>query len=380
VTALVDVLFLLIGIALGAFVMYTRQRGERSAIDALVERAKSDLHESTTHRLSEFDRMVREIETKRSEDSGALRAQLEQLLSRADKIETAANALSNQTSTLVTALRSPTTRGKWGEIQLRNVVEKAGMLAHCDFDEQQTVAFEGGRGRPDMTIRLPGDRHVFVDAKAPTDALQAALEAHDDESRRELVKRHARALQDHVDALAKRNYQTHEGSADFVIMFVPGEAFLSAACTENPMLIEYALDKGVLIAGPLSLISLLRSFAMGWQAVKQEENAKRIAALGRELYERTARFADKLVNVGRNLERSVSAYNEAIGSYESRLLPQGRKLKDEAAITGDELPEPSVIDLAPRAVTALDAEPRDPRAKRKPAEPNLFQNHNDQAG
>jgi DNA recombination protein RmuC len=357
VNAIVDLVFLLVGIALGAFVMYTRQRGERSAIDALVERAKNDLHESTTHRLSEFDRMVREIESRRSEDSGALRAQLEQLLSRADKIETAANALSNQTSTLVTALRSPTTRGKWGEIQLRNVVEKAGMLAHCDFDEQQTIAFEGGRGRPDMTIRLPGDRCVFVDAKAPTDALQAALEAHDDESRRELVRRHARALQDHVDSLAKRNYQASDGSADFVIMFVPGEAFLSAACTENPMLIEYALDKSVLIAGPLSLISLLRSFAMGWQAVKQEENAKRIAALGRELYDRTARFAERLVNIGRNLERSVGAYNEAIGSYESRLLPQGRKLKDEAAISGDELPEPDVIDLAPRSVTALDAEP-----------------------
>ncbi|HTZ54723.1 MAG TPA: DNA recombination protein RmuC [Candidatus Acidoferrum sp.] len=379
-SAIVDLLFLLVGIALGAFVMYSRQRGERSAIDALVERAKSDLHESTTHRLGEFDRMVREIENKRSEDSGALRAQLEQLLSRADKIESAANALSNQTSTLVTALRSPTTRGKWGEIQLRNVVEKAGMLAHCDFDEQQTIAFEGGRGRPDMTIRLPGNRVVFVDAKAPTDALQAALESHDDEARRELVKRHARALQDHVDALAKRTYQTSEGSADFVIMFVPGEAFLSAACTENPMLIEYALDKSVLIAGPLSLISLLRSFAMGWQAVKQEENAKRIATLGRELYDRTARFAEKLVNVGRNLERSVGAYNEAIGSYESRLLPQGRKLKDEAALDGDELPEPSVIDLAPRTVTALDAEPRDARAKRKPAEPNLFQNQSDQVG
>ncbi|MGC2128756.1 MAG: DNA recombination protein RmuC [Candidatus Aquilonibacter sp.] len=394
-TTLVDLLFLLTGIALGAFVMYSRQRGERAAIDALLERAKNDLRESTTNqagervgqivapiaeRLTEFDRVVREMESKRSEDSGALRAQLEQLLGRADKIETAANALSNQTSTLVTALRSPTTRGKWGEIQLRNVVEKAGMLAYCDFDEQQTIEFEAGRGRPDMTIKLPGNRRVFVDAKAPTDALQAALESADDDARRALVKRHARALQDHVDALSKRNYQSSEGSADFVVMFVPGEAFLSAACTENPMLIEYALDRSVLIAGPLSLIPLLRSFAMGWQAVKQEENAKRIAMLGRELYERTARFADRLVNLGRHLERSVGAYNEAVGTYESRLLPQGRKLKDESAIGGEDLPEPGVIDLAPRTVTALDAEPRDRRATRAPAEPNLFQNQNDQAG
>jgi DNA recombination protein RmuC len=231
-----------------------------------------------------------------------------------------------------------------------------------------------------MTVNLPGNRRVFVDAKAPTDALQAAFDAVDENARRDLVKRHAKALQEHVDALAKRNYQSGEGSADFVIMFVPGEAFLSAACTENPMLIEYALDKGVLVAGPLALISLLRSFAMGWQAVKQEENAKRIAALGRELYDRTTKFAERLVTLGKHIERSVAAFNDTVGTYETRLLPQGRKLKDEAALGNEDLPEPSVIDIAPRAVTALDAEPRDRRAQRAPAEPNLFQNRNDQAG
>lgn len=382
-----NIAFLLVGIALGVCVMLFRQRAERSAIDALLERAKNDLRDAAGDRagerageivaplaqkLGEFDRLVREMENKRSEDSGGLKEQIANLLSRAEKIETAANALSNQTSTLVTALKSPSTRGKWGEIQLRNVVEKAGMLEYCDFDEQQTIAVDAGRGRPDMTVKLPGSRRVFVDAKAPTDALQAAFEAVDENARRELVKRHAKALQDHIDALAKRNYQASEGSADFVIMFVPGEAFLSAACNENPMLIEYALDKGVLVAGPLALISLLRSFAMGWQAVKQEENAKRIAALGRELYDRTTKFAERLVNLGRQLERSVSAYNEAVGTYETRLLPQGRKLKDEAALAGDDLPEPSVIDLAPRAVTALDAQEQ--RRPKRPAEPNLFQN------
>jgi DNA recombination protein RmuC len=391
--ALIDLVFLAVGVVLGAFLMYGGTRRERAAIETLLERAKTDLRDTTAaqagtrvgeivapiaDRLTQFDRLVREMENKRSEESGALREQIAQLLSRADKIETAANALSNQTSTLVTALRNPATRGKWGEIQLRNVVEKAGMLAYCDFDEQQTVAFESGRGRPDMTIKLPGSRCVFVDAKAPIDALQAAFEEVDEPARRELVKRHARALQDHIDALAKRNYTSGEGSADFVIMFVPGEAFLSAACTENPMLIEYALDKGVLVAGPLSLISLLRSFAMGWQAVKQEENAKRIALLGRELYERTTKFAERLVTLGKHIERSVSAFNDTVGTYETRLLPQGRKLKDEAALSADELPEPSIIDIAPRAVTALDAEPRDRRSKRAQAEPNLFQN--DQAG
>ncbi len=387
-TAAIDLIFLFVGLALGVSVMLFRQRGERGALEALLERAKNDLGDTTTKRttervgeivapiaekLGEFDRLVREIESKRHEDTGNLKAQIENLLKRADKIETAAQALSTQTSTLVTALKNPTTRGRWGEIQLRNVVEKAGMIDYCDFAEQQMIGVGEGRARPDMTIKLPGNRKVFVDAKAPTDALQAAFEAVDDDARRELVKRHAKALQDHIDALSKRAYHTVEGSADFVIMFVPGEAFLSAACNENPMLIEYALDRGVLVAGPLSLMGLLRSFAMGWQAVKQEENAKRIAAIGRELYERTTKFAEKLAKVGQNLERSVAAYNESIGSYESRLLPQGRKLKDEAGLTGD-LQEIDVIDVVPRPITALDADTGG-RKKRDPATPNLFQNH-----
>ena len=406
-STLADLVFLVVGAGIGAALVFLAQRArvarleeriaasgdQAHAVEALLERTKNELRETTTARaservgeivapiaqkLGEFDRLVREIESKRNEDTGNLKAQIENLLQRADKIETAANALSNQTSTLVTALRSPSTRGKWGEIQLRNVVEKAGMLAYCDFEEQQTIAIESGRGRPDMTVNLPGSRRVFVDAKAPTDALQAAFDAVDEDARRDLVKRHAKALQEHIDALAKRGYHQIDGSADFVIMFVPGEAFLSAACNENPALIEYALDRGVLVTGPLSLISLLRSFAMGWQAVKQEENAKRIAALGRELYERTTKFAERLVKLGATIERSVAAFNDTVGTYETRLLPQGRKLKDEASLSSDDLPEVSVIDLAPRGVTALDAQERPARAKRTPGAPQLFQN--DEAG
>lgn len=250
-------------------------------------------------------------------------------------------------------------------MQLRNVVEKAGMTEHCDFDEQQTIAIEGARLRPDMTVNLPGGRYVFVDAKAPLDAMQAALEATADERRRELIKKHARALRDHVDALARRGYQNAESSADFVIMFVPGESFLSSACSEDPMLVEYALDKGVLVTGPLQLIGILRTFAVGWQAVRQEENAKRIAAIGRELYERAARFAEHLVKLRKALEGSVDAFNAAVGSYETRLLPQGRKLKDEAALSDDEFPEIGAINTAPRPLTALDAPPEATRIPRK---------------
>ncbi len=402
-TIAIELLFLGLGIIVGASLVHLGQRAriarleerlsatsdQSSVVEALLERAKNELRESTSdraservgelvaplaQRLGEFDKLVREIENKRSEDTGGLKAQIDNLLKRADKIETAAMALSNQTSTLVTALRSPATRGKWGEITLRNVVEKAGMLPYCDFNEQQTISVDERTGRPDMTVNLPGNRCVFVDAKAPTDSLQAAWDAEDDDTRKALVKKHAQALKDHVDALARRNYHSSEGSADFVILFVPGEAFLSAACNENPMLIEYALDKGVLVTGPLSLISLLRSFAMGWQAVKQEENAKRIAAIGRELYDRATKFAERLSDLGRTLERSIHAFNATVGTYETRLLPQGRKLKDEAALTGEDMAEINVIDLSPRAITSLDVQTGDRRSKRTPAEPNLFQN------
>jgi DNA recombination protein RmuC len=346
------------------------KRAQEKTVEALLERAKNELRDATAHRASErvgelvapvaqklheFDRLIQELEARRQHESGSLRAQIDHLLGRAEKLETATASLTTQTSTLVTALRNPASRGKWGEMQLRNVVEKAGMLPYCDFSEQQTVALEEARGRPDMTVNLPGERFVFVDAKAPTDSMQAALEAADDDERRGLVKQHARALRDHVDSLARRGYQSAKGSADYVVMFVPGEAFLSAACNDDPALIEYALDKGVLVTGPLSLISLLRTFAMGWQALRQEENAKRIATIGKVLYERALKFSEHLLELRRALEKSVNAFNGAVGSYETKLLPQGRRLKDEASLAGDDPFEIPPIDVVPRDVTAMDA-------------------------
>jgi len=371
--------------ALRATLEHSAHSGEK-AIEALLERTKNELREATalraservgelvspvTQKLGEFDRLIADLEATRQRDAGSLREQIGQLLGRTDKLETATSHLSTQTSTLVTALRNPASRGKWGEMQLRNVVEKAGMLAYCDFFEQQTVALEEARVRPDMTVNLPGERCVFVDAKAPTDSMQAALEASDDEARKALVKQHARALRDHVDALSRRGYQTAKGSAEYVVMFVAGEAFVSSACNEDPSLIEYALDKGVLITGPLTLISLLRTFAMGWQAVRQEENAKRIATIGRVLYERALKFSEHLVEVGKHLERSVNAFNGAVGSYETKLLPQGRRLKDEASLGGDDLAEIPPIDVVPRDVTALDTSIS---SKRLPRSQQLFAN------
>jgi len=394
----------LVGGALGAIIAFLAARAETAAlratlahsevaqektIEALLERAKNELRETTASRaservgelvapmaqkLGEFDRLISDLEANRQRDAGSLREQIDQLLGRAEKLESATTNLTTQTSTLVTALRSPTSRGKWGEMQLRNVVEKAGMLPYCDFSEQQTVVLDEARGRPDMTINLPGERYVFVDAKAPIDAMQAALEASDDETRRNLVKQHARAVRDHVDALSRRNYPSAKGSADYVVMFVPGEAFLSSACTEDPMLIEHALDKGVLVAGPLSLISLLRTFAMGWQALRQEENAKRIATIGRVLYDRALKFAEHLLEVRKHLERSVNAFNGAVGSYETKLLSQGRKLKDEASLVTDDFPEIPPIDVVPRDVTALDT---GTTGKRVPRAQQLFASNDD---
>jgi len=343
------------------------ERASEKAIESLLERAKNDLREATATRASE---RVGELVSPVAQKLGEFDRLLGELLGRTDKLETATVKLTTQTSTLVTALRNPAARGKWGEMQLRNVVEKAGMLPYCDFAEQQTVALEEARVRPDMTINLPGERVVFVDAKAPTDSMQAAFEASDDETRRALVKRHARALRDHVDSLGRRGYPTAEGSADYVVMFVAGEVFLSSACSEDPSLIEYAIDKGVLVTGPLTLISLLRGFAMGWQALRQEENAKRIAAIGRIFYERACKFADHLLEMRKHLERSVNAFNGVVGSYESKLLPQGRKLKDEASLGGSEMSEIPPIDVVPRDVTALDTAERNP--KRLPRSQQLF--------
>ncbi|MBV9699144.1 MAG: DNA recombination protein RmuC [Candidatus Eremiobacteraeota bacterium] len=388
-------LFVAIGAAIGALVVWlaTRseatalrvslqhaQRAEEKTVESLLERAKNELRETTALRaservgelvspmaqkLAEFDRLIAELEARRRHDAGSLREQIDLLLGRADKLESAAVSLSTQTSTLVTALRNPASRGKWGEMQLRNVVEKAGMLPHCDFTEQQTVAVGELRARPDMTINLPGERRVFVDAKAPVDSMQAALETADEQRRKALMKQHARALRDHVDSLARRGYHTAARSADYVVMFVAGEAFLSSACSEDPSLIEYALDQNVLVTGPLSLVSLLRTFAIGWQALRQEENAKRIAMIGKAFYERACKFSEHLVEVRRHLERTVNAFNATVGSYESKFLPQGRRLKEEAALAADDLSELPPIDVVPRDVTALDIDDAPKRLPRR---------------
>lgn len=325
---------------------------------AAEERANAKLSElvgPVHQKLSEVDTFVKEVEKQRIGAYEGLTEQIKQLSVHGDKLASSASNLATQTSVLLTALRNPTTRGKWGEVQLRRVVELAGMEPYCDFSEQQTFESVDGAARPDMTVKLPGNSLIFVDAKAPLNAYLEAIEIADEPSRREKLRSHATAMKAHVDALARKNYQRGEGSADFVVMFIPGEAFLSAACIENPDLIEYGANKGIYIASPLTLMALLRSYALGWQQRRQEENAKQIAALGRELYDAVRVFASHFAKIGSALEGAVSAYNNTVGSMEGRVLPRGRKLKETASLAEVELEEAPAIEIAIRPITALDA-------------------------
>jgi DNA recombination protein RmuC len=371
------------GLLVGACATWLMMRAlQRANVETIAERLKNELHETNARiaesqretflslanerfssvvapvaqKLSEFDAMVKAMEKDRIGAYEGLREQISGLIERSGKMETAA-------SQLASALRNPTTRGKWGEMQLRRVVELAGMEAYCDYDEQQTFDVGDERGRPDMTVALPGNSKIFVDAKVPLNAYLDAVESSEEALRREKMRAHTAAFKGHVDLLARRNYQRVDGSADFVVMFVPGEAFLSAACTENPDLIEYGAGKGVYIASPLTLMALLRSYALGWQQRQQEENAKKIAEAGRALYDRVRTFAGHFAAMGSSLQKATEAYNKAVGSMESRVLPAGRRLKELASLPDAELPDLTAIETAPREVTALESEPGRSRAR-----------------
>ena len=380
--ALSVLLVLCAGIAVGAALTWLVMRSVGGMhVEAVAERLKREVHDANARdsqmqrdtflalagerfaaavapvqqKLNEFDTLVKELEKSRIGAYEGLREQIGGLIERNSRMETAAAQLAG-------ALRNPTARGKWGEVQLRRVAELAGMEAYCDFNEQQTFEVGDDRSRPDLTVALPGNSKIFVDAKVPLNAYLDAAESSDDTVRRERIRMHASAFKNHVDVLARKQYQRIEGSADFVVMFVPGEAFLSAACSENPDLIEYGASRGVYIASPLTLMALLRSYALGWQQRAQEENARKISEAAAELYDRVRIFARHFADIGGALHKASEAFNRAVGSMESRVLPQGRKIKELASLPDAELPEIAAVEIAPRDVTALDAQPRKKRA------------------
>ncbi len=312
--------------------------GRTKAIEDLVAPLKESLKQADTK--------LQQVERDRGESTSALTEQLRSL-------NLAQQTLQTETGRLVQALRSPNVRGQWGELQLRRVVEAAGMLEYCDFDLKESASADGIRLTPDMIVRLPGGKNVVVDAKVAASAYLDAIETEDEAVRGGKLRDHARQVRDHVVRLGNKSYWAHfQPAPDLVIMFLPGEALLSAALQHDPALLEFSLGRGVMLASPLTLMALLRAVAYGWQQEKIARNAQEISGLGRQLYERIRVMAVHFEDVARGLTRSVESYNKAIGSLESRVLVTARRLKDKGVTAPDDLPDLEMIDHTPRPLGA----------------------------
>lgn len=288
--------------------------------------------------LKQVNQLMQELE------KGRIREQA-QVMSRMQEVNTAQNELKKETAQLVRALRTPQVRGRWGEVQLKRVVELAGMLNHCDFEEQVSVTTENGRLRPDLKIFLPGGKSIVVDAKTPLLAYLDAVEAEDPDVREGKLKEHAAQVKKHISQLSQKSYwQQFEDTPEFVVMFLPGEPFFSAALEKEPNLIEYGMDKQVILATPTTLIALLKSVAYGWQQEVISQNAREISVLGRELYDRIRVFAGHFGELEKGLNRSVTAYNKAVQSFDKRILPSARRFEDYGIKPKKELESQNTIE------------------------------------
>jgi len=303
--------------------------------------------------LDKLDGRIQEIEKTRE---GAYQALTTQVRSLAQ----GQGDLQRETANLVRALRQPIARGRWGELQLRRVVEMAGMLDHCDFVEQATVDGSDGRLRPDMIVRLPGGRNIVVDAKTPLAAYLDAIEAENDDVRKQRLVEHARQVRDHMTKLGRKSYQDQfDSTPELVVLFLPGEMFFSAALEQDAELIEFGVGEKVIPATPTTLIAMLRAIAYGWKQEALARNAQEISDLGRELHERISVMAAHWGKVGKNLGEAVGAYNSAVASLESRVLPSARRFKELKAVPdGREIARIEQVELLPRApqVPEMEAE------------------------
>ena len=316
----------------------------RGDLDAR-QKAVADMVGPVRESLEKVDAQIQQMEVARGEAYGDLKAQVQSLIATQKDLQ-------SETGNLVRALRTPNVRGRWGEIQLRRVVEIAGMLSYCDFSEQETISTDAGRFRPDVVVRLPGGKSVVIDAKTPLQAFLEAFETTDEEARKICLANHARQVRDHIDTLSGKKYwEQFESTPEFVVMFLPGETFFSAALEQDTGLIEHGVSNRVIPASPTTLIALLKAVAYGWSQEKLARNAQQISALGKELHDRLRKLGGHIAAVGSNLDRAVESYNQAVGSLENRVLVSARKFAELGASVAEDIPELEPIETSSRTLS-----------------------------